>query len=77
MKRIGDALIKFGMSPTGIVSTAGIDVHIEKYVVVMKIDGSAPERAKRFTPEAFLDWSLSQKLGFAELRSNELRPRAG
>jgi hypothetical protein len=29
----------------------GNDVHNEKYVVVMKIDGSAPERAKRFTPE--------------------------
>jgi hypothetical protein len=34
----------------------GVDVHIEKYVVVMKIDASAPERAKRFTPEPFIVW---------------------
>ena len=35
----------------------GIDVHIEKYVVVMKIDGSAPRRPKSFTPEDFLVWA--------------------
>ncbi|MCC5022912.1 MAG: transposase [Candidatus Synoicihabitans palmerolidicus] len=40
----------------GEVIKLGIDVHIEKYVVVMKIDGSAPERAKRFTPEQFIVW---------------------
>jgi transposase len=34
----------------------GNDVHNEKYVVVMKIDGSAPERAGRFTPEQFIVW---------------------
>lgn len=34
----------------------GLDVHLESYVVVMKIDGSAPLRAKRLTPEAFLIW---------------------
>lgn len=40
----------------GEVIKLGIDVHIEKYVVVMKIDGSAPARPKSFTPEAFLAW---------------------
>jgi transposase len=34
----------------------GIDVHLESYVVVMKIDGSAPQRAKRLTPAAFWRW---------------------
>lgn len=43
-------------SRLGEVIKLGIDVHIEKYVVVMKIDGSAPERAKRFTPEQFIVW---------------------
>ena len=40
----------------GEVIKLGLDVHMEKYVVVMKIDGSAPVRAKSFTPEAFLSW---------------------
>lgn len=35
----------------------GVDVHIEKYVVVMKIDGSSPCRPRSFTPEDFLDWA--------------------
>ena len=34
----------------------GIDVHIEKYVVVMKIDGSSPSRPRSLTPEDFLVW---------------------
>ena len=40
----------------GEVIKLGIDVHIEKYVIVIKIDGSAPARAKRFTPEQFMVW---------------------
>ncbi len=40
----------------GEVIKLGIDVHIEKYVVVMKIAGSVPARAKRFTPEPFIGW---------------------
>ncbi len=31
-------------------------MHIEKYVVVMKIAGSVLARAKRFTPEPFIGW---------------------
>jgi len=40
----------------GEVIKLGIDVHLDKYVVAMKIDGSAPVRPKSFTPEAFLAW---------------------
>ena len=34
----------------------GVDVHEKSYVVVLKVDASAPQRAKSFTPEAFLRW---------------------
>ena len=34
----------------------GIDVHASTYVVVMKVDSSAPERAKKMKPTAFLSW---------------------
>ena len=34
----------------------GIDVHIDSYVAVMKIDGSAPQCARRFQPKDFLSW---------------------
>lgn len=40
----------------GDIIKLGVDVHIEKYVVVMKIDSSSPERPRRITPEQFLDW---------------------
>lgn len=53
----------------GEVIKLGIDVHIECYVVVMKIDGSAPQRAKRFTPEEFLEWVRTVCEGCDELHS--------
>lgn len=34
----------------------GIDVHASTYVVVMKVDSSAPTRAKKMPPEKFLRW---------------------
>ena len=34
----------------------GIDVHASSYVVVMKVDSSAPLRAKKMKPEKFLRW---------------------
>ena len=40
----------------GEVIKLGVDVHIEKYVVVMKIDGSAPMRPKRLKAEEFAGW---------------------
>lgn len=45
----------------GEVIKLGIDVHIEKCVVVMKIDGSVPNRPKSFTPEQFLSWVIELK----------------
>ncbi len=40
----------------GTVIKLGIDVHASTYVVVMKIDSSAPSRAKRMKPDIFLRW---------------------
>ncbi|MDQ8196440.1 IS110 family transposase [Coraliomargarita sp. SDUM461004] len=34
----------------------GIDVHASTYVVVIKVDSSAPARAKKMKPEKFLRW---------------------
>ncbi len=53
----------------GGVIKLGVDVHIESYVVVMKIDGSAPRRAKRFTPEEFLGWVRGVRERCDELHS--------
>jgi len=53
----------------GGVIKLGIDVHIEKYVVVMKIDGSAPQRAKRFTPAEFIEWAQALSTQCDELHS--------
>lgn len=39
----------------------GIDVHAASYTVVQKVDGSAPQRAKKMTPEGFLRWVYSLK----------------
>lgn len=40
----------------GEIIKLGVDVHEKSYVVVMKIDSSAPLRAKRMSPQAFLSW---------------------
>ena len=45
----------------GEVIKLGIDVHASTYVVVMKVDSSAPLRAKRMTPDAFLSWAHNLK----------------
>lgn len=42
----------------GEVIKLGVDVHLESYVVAMKIDGSAPARPRRMTPDQFLSWIL-------------------
>lgn len=39
----------------------GVDVHLESYVVVAKVDGSAPCRARRFTPDQFIGYVLELK----------------
>src|SRR5439155_4530729 len=38
----------------------GIDVHLERYVVVRQIDGGAPQPAQRFDPAQFLQWAKKQ-----------------
>ena len=38
----------------------GIDVHLNRYVVVCQIDGGAPQPPQRFSPSQFLDWAEKQ-----------------
>ena len=38
----------------------GIDVHLDRYVVVRQIDGGAPQPAQRFSPSQFLEWAKKQ-----------------
>lgn len=47
----------------------GIDVHKNSYVVVMKVDCSAPERPKRFSPEKFLAWTSDLRDRCGQLHS--------
>lgn len=53
----------------GEVIKLGIDVHGNKYVVVMKIDGSLPGRAKSMAPEEFLGWVRKLRSRCRELHS--------
>ena len=38
----------------------GVDVHLDRYVVVRQIDGGAPQPPQRFSPAQFLDWAKKQ-----------------
>lgn len=38
----------------------GIDVHLDRYVVVRQIDGGAPQPPQRFSPVQFLEWAKKQ-----------------
>jgi len=38
----------------------GIDVHLDRYVVVRQIDGGAPQPPQRFSPAQFLEWAQKQ-----------------
>jgi transposase len=38
----------------------GIDVHLDKYVVVRQTDGGAPQPAQSFTPVQFVEWAAKQ-----------------
>lgn len=38
----------------------GVDVHLREYVVARQIDGTAPQPAQRFSPEAFVAWAAKQ-----------------
>jgi transposase len=39
----------------------GLDVHLDRYVVVRQIDGGAPQPPQRFTPQQFLAWAEKQR----------------
>jgi hypothetical protein len=38
----------------------GIDVHLDRYVVVRQIDGGVPQPPQRFSPAEFLKWAQKQ-----------------
>ena len=38
----------------------GVDVHLDRYVVVRQIDGDTPQPPQRFSPAAFLKWAQKQ-----------------
>jgi transposase len=38
----------------------GIDVHLDRYVVVRQVDGAAPQPPQRFSPAEFLKWAQKQ-----------------
>jgi hypothetical protein len=38
----------------------GIEVHLDRYVVVRQIDGGAPQPPQRFSPAQFLEWAKKQ-----------------
>ena len=52
------ATVKAGR--VGKVIKLGIDVHLDRYVVVRQIDGGAPQPPQRFTPSQFLEWAKKQ-----------------
>ena len=43
-----------------LVIKLGIDVHLDRYVVVRQIDGGAPQPPQRFSPRQFLEWARKQ-----------------
>ena len=46
--------------PPYLVIKLGIDVHLDRYVVVRQIDGGAPQPPQRFSPTQFLAWAQKQ-----------------
>jgi hypothetical protein len=47
-------------SPAHQVIKLGIDVHLDRYVVVRQIDGGALQPPQRFSPRQFLEWAKKQ-----------------
>src|SRR6476659_8070862 len=43
----------------------GIDVHLDRYVIVRIIDGGTPQPPQRFGPDEFLLW-VAKQIGLAE-----------
>src|SRR5664279_1230026 len=50
-----------GGPPPHQVIKLGIDVHLDRYVVVRQIDGGAPQPPQRFSPRQFLEWAKKQR----------------
>ena len=48
-----------GVKPHRLIKL-GVDVHWREHVVVRQIDGTAPQPAQRFAPEAFVAWVAKQ-----------------
>ena len=48
-----------GVKPHRLIKL-GVDVHLREYVVARQIDGTAPQSAQSFSPEAFLAWAAKQ-----------------
>src|ERR1039458_8241927 len=46
--------------PPHLVIKLGIDVHLDRYVVVRQINGAAPQPPQRFSPRQFLEWAKKQ-----------------
>lgn len=47
------------LAPTQTIKL-GVDVHLDRYVVVRQIDGQAPQPPQSFTPRKFLEWVPKQ-----------------
>jgi transposase len=48
-----------GVKPHRLIKL-GVDVHLREYVVARQIDGTAPQSAQCFSPEAFVAWAAKQ-----------------
>lgn len=48
-----------GLKPHRLIKL-GVDVHWREHVVVRQIDGTAPQPAQRFSPDAFVAWVAKQ-----------------
>ena len=70
IEQLVDAVMASGAAPAvaatakadrvGKVIKLGIDVHLDRYVVVRQIDGGAPQPPQRFSPSQFLEWAKKQ-----------------
>ena len=52
-------MLRSGPRPHQVIKL-GVDVHLDRYVVVRQIDGGAPQPAQRFSPSQFVEWAGKQ-----------------